>query len=426
MEIKPYGDAALLMTPGEPPSLVSRLRDQFNSARFGHYFRTQTLFNTVTMGREWLYAVQDPHSRRCILMKVHESENDDEEDRLPIGENVPFIDALNQLSRFEDLSLNPRMLPTDEEEIAQLGTSHFNAFANREGLVRDQKNGDYVPTLNGHVVTKGAFHRGDLARTMCHVQNPPARTEKFIVPDHPQQQPFTSSIGQIMALYKTLGQIQQATIYHKALSQISNYTLNGGQSFDAHRICPELYSDEKSFLTQMEDEYSAILKKQDGRYSSQISKIEQFFRSGRKPYHDNRISAYVFFGVLEKLRETPFVDQAQARLHNRILNSHEAAYEFSLCRHYARAILDTAAASHHSRQDLAAKLETRLKNLNRMADKTGLDPVMKSTLLANVHGHTLPAYFEETADFIKKLDEAHKQVAHDISIHRQHLQDLAP
>ncbi|MGZ9108959.1 MAG: hypothetical protein ACXW4B_09090 [Micavibrio sp.] len=55
--------------------LRRNLRQQFDSARYGHYFRTSTFVNTATGAKEWLYAVQDPHSRRCILMKAREQDS---------------------------------------------------------------------------------------------------------------------------------------------------------------------------------------------------------------------------------------------------------------------------------------------------------------------------------------------------------------
>lgn len=424
MDIKPKSAAALMMTGGTA-SLGGRLRQEFDAARFGHYFRTQTLFNTVTQAKEWLYAVQDTHSRRCIVMKVRESENGEEE-RLPVKENVPFIETLNQLSRFETLSLNPSLLPTDEEEVTQLGTAHFNAFANREGLIRDQDSGDYAPTLNGHVVTKGIFNRGDLVRTMNHAQKPPAQTEKFIVPDHHKQEPFASSIAQIMALYNTQEQIQRMIVYHTALSQITTYTLNGKRSFELDNICPEFYSYDRAFSTLIDNEYDKMQEKQGGIISGKIAQMGQYLRITNSPQHYDRLSIYTFFRILEKLRNTPFVDQTQAPLHNRILLSHEAAYEFSLCRYYAKGALDSSTMSFDHRQALSDRLESRLKNLGRMADKTGLDPVMKSALIASVHGDNLPRYFEEIKDFVAKLHICKQQIDNDISVARQRQKDLAP
>ena len=422
-------------------SLSKRLRQDFNAARFGHYFRTSTMLNTATLNREWLYAVQDPHDCKCIVMKVQENENGQEDTRFPVKENMAFIDALNYLSRFENTSLNPSTLPLDDKETALLGDTHFNAFANREGLIRDRESGEYFPTLNGHAISKGVFNHGDLARTMQHAQTPPAQTEKFMIPGHINPVRVTGSIDRLVKLYKTLDRIQYLSACHAALAGIIDYTLKArprtdyyySGSFDRYKACSELYQLDQDFFSKISDDFEnkkhTSYKKPVTGPSGLTNKITNYMASKllpEGPPDDGRISTFTFFSILNKLKTMPLELAALKDEHQKILDCYEAAYEFSLCRHYSQQSLTESDIAYKEREDYTRLLTARLERLDNIAERTGLDPVMKASLRASVHGKTLPGYFQDIENFRSALNACEKEARSDADTARRSLTELAP
>ena len=415
---------------GQENDLTQRLRQHFEAARFGHYFRTATLTNTATLNREWLYAVQDPHTRRCVLMKVREQDGGLVE-RVRVRDDTSFIDALDQMSRFENFTLNPQYVATDETEITALSTTHFNAFANREGLARDHQSGLYQPTMQGQTITNGLFSQSDLERVLKHNQNPPDNTEKFLVPGYASlSKPDQTSIDLLVEMYGTLDKIKQAAVFHSALSDLSHYNLLPPPlNFNAYYHCKELYANAQSYIYTVDEQYREQHDEKTNRpkLTKRFGNFLSAPLSPNAPKDDGRRSAFLFYKILLDLRGTHFEDSAFNEKHHEMLDQQELAFEFSLAKHYSNLVSsDDQEITHTKKQEAAEFLKTRIHILDQVASRMGIDETMRSALHACVYGDAMPTCLETTKDIVLSLKEAQARMNDEIQDYKKNLKSLAP
>jgi hypothetical protein len=416
--------------PGQENDLTQRLRQHFDAARYGHYFRTATLLNTATLSREWLYAVQDPHTRRCILMKVREQDSGLME-KIRVKDEISFIDALDQMGRFEDFSLNPQYVAADAAEIKALGNAYFNTFANREGLVRDHQNGTFQPTLRGEAVTSGLFDPEELARVLKHAKNPPKTTEKFLVPGYAFiAKPDQTSIDFLVSMYGTHEKIKQAAVFHSALSDLSHYNLlPPPTNFSAYSHCRELYGNNQDYIYGVDNLYRKQYSKETGKakLSKRFGDFISAPVSANAPRDNGRRSAFLFYKILSDLRSTDFQDPAFNEKHQQMLDQQELAFEFSLAKHYSNFISsDNQDITHTEKKNAAGYLKDRIKILDKVAGRMGIDETMRSALHACVYGDTLPTCLETSKDIVLSLKDAQKRMNAEIQDYKKNLKSLAP
>ncbi|MGZ9108960.1 MAG: hypothetical protein ACXW4B_09095 [Micavibrio sp.] len=416
--------------PGQENDLTQRLRQHFDAARYGHYFRTATLVNTNTGGQEWLYAVQDPHTRRCVLMKVREQETGLVE-RVRVKDEVSFIDALDQMGRFEDFSLNPQYVAADAAEIKTLGNAYFNAFANREGLVRDHQSGTFQPTLQGEAVTGGLFDPEELARVLKHAKNPPKTSETFLVPGYASiAKPDQTSIDLLVSMYGTHEKIKQAAVFHSALSDLSHYNLLPPPiTFYAYSHCKELYEKNYEYLGTVQELYRKQ-HDEDTKKPKLTKRFGDFLSaplSANAPRDNGRRSAFLFYKILSDLRSTDFEDPAFNEKHQQMLDQQELAFEFSLAKHYSNLISsDDQEVTHTAKQEAAGYLKDRIKILDMVASRMGIDETMRSALHACVYGDAMPTCLETTKEIVKNLKDAQDRMNDEIQDYKKNLKSLAP
>lgn len=388
---------------GSKPSL----RDRFNTARYGHYFRSSTFHNTLTGNREWLYAVQDPQSRRCILMKVRENEAG--QDRIKIKDGMAFFDALDHMSRFEHPDANPNFLPVSTDEKKTLGVAHYQNFALKEGLVRDVQTGEFHPTLYGHVVTSGSFDPHELARAQKIASGPQQEPESFIIPGHEAiLKAGESSVEMIMRMHKGIAKLSAVLNRHSTLlklTQLYDQPRESEADLQGRSEEVKMYSwnykigcnDDlaKQELEEAIKSYNSggLGKKLTRTYSALISDGTESF------------PAFLHSRYLEKLRATPPEHPDDMPEFLRILKLHDLIFEHSRCRNAYKFTLQ-----YHSdekvREARVENHQSSVKRLQKICRQLSFDDVQTGTVKAYIYSNETLPYHREIEKFIKSVAEA--------------------
>ena len=395
-------------------TLQRTLRQQFDSARYGHYFRTATFLNAATGAQEWLYAVQDPHSRRCILMKVREQDSVIPE-RIRVKEDMAFFDALDHMNRFENMAANPGYVAVDQTETARLGETHFDHFAKREGLIRDVKTNEYHPTLQGHVVTGGSFDPADVACVLGYSANPPAKPETFLIPGHAQiVMAGETAIDTVMRIFKDTEALRAQIKGHGNLLKIS-------QAYTAYRTIEEFQGSLSSWARMLN------ILKEDMEEPWKIFKPSGIGGRLEKTYANlgnssDGFAGFLFYRTLGDLKKAQkFEDPA---ICERIINLHEIIFEHSRARSFYGISMN--GENSKAREKYAEKFKDALKKMEKTALRAGFDDVQTGTLKAYAYGSAPLPYIDEVEDFIKSLVKTNESMLLAISNEKKRLAALAP
>ena len=404
-----------------------RLRDRFNAARYGHYFRTSTMFNSLTGTREWLYAVQDPQSRRCIVMKVRD--HDSGQERLRVKGGLAFLDALNQMSRFEHPYANPNLLPLDEKEKNQLGDAHFQAFALNEGLIRDVQSGEFHPTLHGHVVTSGKYDPYELARVQKLAEGPQRTPASFVIPGHENiLKSGETAIETITRFHQGMERLSTALRHHNNLLKLSRVydqpreiDLTSRRGIDTaymyhwkHRLNLD-YENGEEELEEAIDAFNrnGIGTKMTRTYSALVNNGTESF------------PAFLHNRYMDALKALPPAHSDDLPAFQRILKLHELVFEHSRCRN---AYQNTLSYSN-DRKKLNARLEnyqSSMKRLDKICRQLDFDPAQTGTVKAYVYSSEPFPYCSEIEQFINGLVSARSACQREIENEKRNLSALVP
>ncbi len=408
-----------LLTIGQKPSLS----DQFNTARYGHYFRTATFLNTTTNNREWLYAVQDPQARRCILMKVRENETGEE--RVKIKDNMAFLDALNHMSRFEHPDANPNFVPANTDEKNALGKSHFQNFALNEGLIRDIHTGEFHPTLYGHVVTSGSFDPHEVARIQMIANAPQKTPESFIIPGHDAiVRAGESSIDVIARMHTGIAKITAVLSYHRNLLAL---TQNYDQSTDIEgapkeevRMHTWQYNLDFSTETDRKALESAIKKFNAQGIGKKLSRSLSITDDGTRSFQ-----GYLHDFYIQKLKSLSPEQKEDGPEFQRILKLHELVFEHSRCRNTYQQTL-----RYHSdnvvREARVDNHQSSMKRLQKICQKLDFDDVQTGTVKAFVFSQETLPYHDQIQEFLWSLRMVKTIRENNIENEKRNLSALVP
>jgi hypothetical protein len=408
MEHKPYH---LLLATGDAAG--SRLRAAFNVARFGHYFRTLTMMNSNTMHREWLYAVQDPLAQRCTLMKVRENEHDGMEQRSVVAENLHFIDALERMARFDSIAANPGMVPAVEDEHKTLQLSHYRIFANREGLAFNHDTHKFHATVDGHVVTTGLFNKSELRRIAAFSEQKHKKPDPYPAPA-PQvmRENIVGATEKLLAFFKDEAQLKTVLALYTSLHQIERIWVDRNQrKFYTHSL--EIASCDASFTNNTKDAFE-----NRGRIDKARNKLIG------DPY-EGRQSAFFHAKIMERLRTIVFEHPELNARHKQALQDHEFSRDFALARRNAIQLSDDETMLQ-DKTEAAQFLKNRLASLDKIAAARGIGPEGIAGIHAVVYGGKLPAIFDDTAAFLKLLQNATQLYKDHLQKEQHRLRNLIP
>lgn len=407
-ENKPYH---LLVTP--ELDAVSRLRAAFNAARYGHYFRTLTMVNGNTMNHEWLYAVQDPLSHRCTLMKVQESPDTDMEQRSVVGEHLNFLDVLEKMARFDSVTANPGMTPAIENEKESLNLSHYHLFANREGLAFDHGTHTFHPTMNSHIVTSGMFNKEELKRVYAYNNMKNRPTDPFPVPSQKALlQGMRPPTEEFLSLFHDNTQLDQLLTFYRALHKLEQFWVDKNQStFSIYSLDTAVI--DPNFINETKKTFE-----NPGRFDKARTRLVG------DPY-EGRQSAFFYSRIIQRLQNIQLDHPDLQKRHQKALKDHEFCFEFALARRNAIKIAEYH-ASIADKKEAAQFLKNRTATLDKLAAKRGISPEGIAGLHAAIYGGKLPSVFAETAAFLELLQKTKNILQEDIRAKQRRMQSLNP
>jgi len=419
------------------------LRQQFDSARYGHYFRTSTFINTATGAEEWLYAVQDPHSRRCILMKAREKESTGPE-RIKVKEDLPFFDALDHMNRFENLLANPGYLAVDESEKERLGETHFDLFAKREGLIRDIKTREFHPTLQGHVVTSGSFDPQDLSDAIKFAATPQKKPESFVIPGHEiLTRTGETSSDAILHMYKNIETLSALIDGHENLLKISNYYNKNTIDIDA-RYSGKTKIDISSYELNLKLDFSdfkrhlevfqpsqAQRETKSRHYSTRSTTRTAFAVTGARitrtlsptAFGADSFPHYLFLLLLSDLEKIKPDSQPKDEFHDKVLGLHRLVFEHCRARN-AYTAMTGSGRSVAEREQHNKKFKSQLSKVEKAGRLLGLDAVEIGTVSAYAYTKEILPHMTEISDFITGLKATKQECQNAIAAEQKRLAEL--
>lgn len=411
--------------PDNIPFISQRqsLLERFDAARYGHYFRTSTFINTLTHNREWLYAVQDPHLRRCILMKVRENETGQE--RVKIKDNMAFLDALNHMSRFEHPDANSNFLSVNADEKKTLGQSHFQSFALNEGLIRDVQTGEFHPTLYGHVVTSGSFDPHDLARLQTIANGPQKTPESFIIPGHDGiVKAGESSIDMIARMHTGIAKISAILSYHKNLLTLTQHYDKSDDIEGAEKAEVRMYEWQYN-IDYSSDADKDVLADSIKKFNAQglgkkLSRSFALTNDGTRSF-----PGYLHDFYVQKLKSLPPEQKEDASEFQRILKLHALIFEHNRCRNTYKQTL-----KYHSdsvvREARVENHQSAMKRLQKICRQLNFDDVQTGTAKAFVFGQGNLPYRAEIDQFLSSLRMVKLTCENNIEKEKNNLSSLTP